>query len=78
MTQHKELHISTVCHKAYIKVNEHGTEAAAATGVSMAITYPLPLFDFRADHPFLFAIRDRITGSILFFRHIMDPTQEGS
>jgi serpin B len=73
------LFISEVVHKAYVDVDEQGTEAAAATGVVMvagAIARPMaPIPVFRADHPFLFLIRDNQTGSVLFLGRIMDPTE---
>ena len=73
----KELFISAVAHKAVVEVNEEGTEAAASTGVVMGITSlpPLPPV-FRADHPFVFLIRDNASGSILFIGRIMDPSAE--
>ena len=64
--------ISAVVHKAFVEVNEAGTEAAAATGVAMVVSAPPT---FRADHPFLFLIRDRSTGSVLFLGRLMDPKQ---
>jgi serpin B len=76
------LFISAVFHKAFVEVNEEGTEAAAATAVSMILTMalrpsePPPVPIFRADHPFLFAIRDRKSGAILFLGRITDPTRE--
>ncbi len=66
--RHKDwLYISAVLHKAFINVNEEGTEAAAATAVVQMIggEYSPPKV-FRADHPFLFLIRDNRSGSILF------------
>lgn len=62
------LFISEVVHKAFVDVNEEGTEAAAATGVIMATRamMPRPAPEFRADHPFLFFIQDTATRSILF------------
>jgi serpin B len=68
-----ELWISRIVHKAYVDVNEEGTEAAAATAVAMvtgAVPYHLP---FRADHPFLFMIRHNETGAILFMGRMTNP-----
>jgi serpin B len=74
-----DLYISKVVHKAYVDVDEEGTEAAAATGVVMtralAIPTEQPIPVFRADHPFLFLIRDNETGSVLFLGRVVDPTQ---
>lgn len=68
------LKISDVIHKTFIDVNEQGTEAAAATGVIMVPTsLPPEPPTFRADHPFLFALRDRHTGGILFWGRLADP-----
>ncbi|MCK4399666.1 serpin family protein, partial [Candidatus Bathyarchaeota archaeon] len=67
------LYIGHVIHQAYIDVNEEGTEAAAATGVVMRESMPI-LEVFRADHPFIFTIRDRDTGLILFIGRVMDPS----
>jgi serpin B len=71
----RDLFISAVIHKAYVEVNEEGTEAAAATGVVMRLTSvgPTPIPVFRADHPFLFLIRDNLTGSILFIGRVANP-----
>ncbi len=73
----RELYISAVVHKAYVDVNEAGTEAAAATGVAMAarVMRPHPQPVFRADHPFLFLIRDTHSGSILFLGRVTDPAK---
>jgi serpin B len=72
-----ELYISAVLHKAYVDVNEEGTEAAAATGVVVGVTSapvdPPPVF--RADHPFVYLIRDNTTQSILFLGRLMNPTK---
>jgi serpin B len=79
MTGKKELFISAVLHKAFVDVNEEGTEAAAATGVVMRAmamrrpTEPPPVF--RADHPFVFLIRDNRNGAILFLGRVVDPTK---
>jgi serpin B len=77
MTGHRDFAISEVIHKAYVDVNEEGTEAAAATAVTMralamrAPEGPPPVF--RADHPFVFMIRDNRSGSILFMGRMADP-----
>jgi serpin B len=74
----RDLYISAVVHKAFVDVNEEGTEAAAATGTvmrSMAVFRPQPIPTFRADHPFLFLIRDTQSGSILFLGRVVDPTR---
>lgn len=70
-----ELWISQIKHKAVVEVNEEGTEAAAATGV-VAATRALPprRLVFKADHPFLFLIRDNQTGTLLFLGRLVDPT----
>jgi serpin B len=70
------LALSHVVHKAFVDVNEEGTEAAAATvvtavAVSAMIEPPIPVF--RADHPFLFLIRDTQSGAILFLGRVMNP-----
>jgi serpin B len=76
MTGAKDLYISAVVHKAFVDVNEEGTEAAAATAAVMRLTgMPPRPPEFRADHPFLFLIRDTETGAILFFGRILDPTK---
>jgi serpin B len=70
------LAISAVVHKAFVDVSEQGTEAAAATGVTMrtlAMRMPEPAVVFRADHPFLFLIRDTRTGVVLFIGRLMTP-----
>jgi serpin B len=71
----KELFISSVLHKAFIKVDEEGSEAAAATAVTMMlkVAEPKPIPVFKADHPFVFLIQDNTTGVILFFGRISEP-----
>ena len=70
------LYISQVFHKAFIKVNEKGTEAAAATGAVMVLEsmtiFPEPQV-FKADHPFIFLIQERTTGYILFMGKVANP-----
>ena len=68
------LYISKVIHKAFVDVNEEGTEAAAATAVVMTRRgMPEPKPVFCADHPFIFIIRDKSSDSILFIGRVMDP-----
>jgi serpin B len=67
-----ELHISKVKQKSFIQVDEEGTEAAAATSVEMGVTSAGPVV--RVDRPFLFAIRERLSGTILFLGRITDPS----
>ena len=74
----ERLYISQVFHKAFIKVDEKGTEAAAATAVVMAEAGAAPSeppFQFKADHPFLFFIRDNASGLILFMGRVADPAK---
>ncbi|MGB6363737.1 MAG: serpin family protein [Thermoanaerobaculia bacterium] len=78
MTGARDLFIDGVFHKAFVKVNEEGTEAAAAAGVTIGLTSMPPEPEiFRADHPFLFLVRDRVTGSILFIGRLVDPGDAG-
>ncbi len=77
MTVEEALFISKVLHKAFIDLDEAGTEAAAATAVIMeAMMAPLPQepITLRLDRPFLFAIRDSLTGSLLFLGRVLDPS----
>lgn len=73
MDGRKDLFISAVFHKAYVKVDEKGTEAAAATGTVMTTTSVRASLDFKADHPFVFVIQDNSTGNILFVGRISNP-----
>jgi serpin B len=71
------LYISKVFHKAFVKLDEKGTEAAAATAVVMAragAAMPTkPPSEFKADHPFLFVLRHVKSGAILFMGRVSDP-----
>jgi len=69
-------YIGAARHQAYVKVDESGTEAAAATGFAMEgddDDAGGPSY-FIADHPFLFLIRDQLTGAILFMGRVANPT----
>lgn len=71
------LFIQDVIHKAFVKVDEEGTEAAAATGVVVGLGCA-PIEDlvvFKADHPFIFLIRDINNGSILFLGRVLNPVE---
>lgn len=67
----RELYVTDVKHKTYVKVNEEGTEAAAATSVEMGTTSMPPVM--RVDHPFIFVIHEHNTGAILFIGQVTDP-----
>ena len=74
----EQLYISQVFHKAFVEVNEKGTEAAAATAVVMAEAPAAPIAfpftpEFKADRPFIFLIREKSTGSVLFLGRMMTP-----
>jgi len=74
MTGNRELSISDVIHKAFVAVDEAGTEAAAATAVIMKLTAtPEPPVEVTIDRPFIFLIHDIETGAILFVGRVMNP-----
>ena len=71
----RDLFISDVLHKAFVAVDEKGTEAAAATAVIMELT-SAPAdepISFTIDRPFLYLIRDGQTGTILFLGRVVNP-----
>jgi serpin B len=71
-----ELYITEIVHKAFIKVDEAGTEAAAATGVIVGLTSaPVEQVIVAVDRPFIFAIYDQPTGTILFMGRVLNPTE---
>jgi len=76
MTGNRELLISDVIHKAFVSVDEAGTEAAAATGVIVGVTSaPVkPPVEVTIDRPFVFLIRDIETGTILFIGRVLNPS----
>jgi len=74
MTGTMELFISSVVHKAFVSVDEEGTEAAAATAVVMAEkAMPAEPVEFTVDRPFVFLIRDMEMGAVLFVGRVVDP-----
>ena len=75
MTSEEQLFISQVVHQAFISVDEHGTEAAAATAVVMdTMSLPAPAVVLTVDRPFLFVIFDVETATPLFIGRVSDPT----
>ncbi len=74
------LYIREVIHKAFVEVNEEGTEAAAATAVVVQTIapppgYSSPVYTFTADHPFIFLIENDETGNILFIGRVSNPLE---
>ncbi len=75
MTGNRDLAIDDVLHKAFVSVDEAGTEAAAATAVIMTLTaVPAPPVVVTVDRPFIFLIRDTETGTILFIGRVVNPS----
>jgi len=68
-----DLFINGIVHKAYVKVDEKGTEAAAATGVIIGVTSIEDSNEFKADHPFIFLIQHKETGAVLFLGKVTNP-----
>jgi len=75
MTTAEKIWIDFVIHQAYIRVDEEGTEAAAATATGMLGSGPPTNIIFKADHPFIFIIQEKDTGNILFLGRVVDPTK---
>ncbi|XP_060098430.1 neuroserpin [Heteronotia binoei] len=73
MSDNKELYLSKAIHKAFLEVNEEGSEAAASSGMiaisRMAVLYPQVI----VDHPFFFVVRNRRSGTIFFIGRVMHP-----
>lgn len=78
MAESEDILIDAIIHKAFVDVNEEGTEAAAATTIITDVTgMPRPPNVFRADHPFFFFIRDLRSRSILFIGRVLNPKSTG-
>jgi len=71
-----DLLISNVIHKTYIDVNEEGTEAAAVTAIVFDVTSAGPASAIRLDRPFLFAITENSSKSVLFIGKVSEPSYE--
>ncbi|MHB9028268.1 MAG: serpin family protein [Candidatus Latescibacterota bacterium] len=76
MDGQKGLQISDVFHRTFIRVDEYGTEAAASTAAAFVKGRTDNKVEFIADRPFLFLIRDRNTGTILFLGRVLNPKSE--
>ncbi len=74
MDEQNRLFVQKVLHKSFLEVNEEGSEAAAATAVKVMLRSLPKVFEFRANRPFLFFIRENSTRSILFFGKLAKPT----
>lgn len=73
-----DLFVGTVLHRVFVTVNEEGSEAAASTAVAMKRSaHPVTIPVFRADHPFIFLIQEKRTGSILFMGRVRNPSRSG-
>lgn len=71
----EQIYLDKAAHKAFVNVNEEGTEAAAITALVARATSgpPEPISEFVADHPFLFVIQEKETGEILFIGRLVNP-----
>ncbi|XP_042460736.1 serpin-ZXA-like, partial [Zingiber officinale] len=72
----RNLYVSSIFHKSFIEVNEEGTEAAAASAAGLMFCSGKLRMDFDADHPFMFLIREDMTGVLLFTGHVLNPSIE--
>ncbi|KAL5705078.1 NADH:ubiquinone reductase (H(+)-translocating) [Ranunculus cassubicifolius] len=70
----QNLYVSSIFHKSFIEVNEEGTEAAAASAGVIKLRGLQMAIDFVADHPFMFLIREDLTGVVVFIGHVINPT----
>ena len=70
----RNLYVGFVKQKVAVEVNEEGSEAAAATGMGMMLMSAFRPPQFIVDHPFIFYIRDKLTGMLLFQGRVANPT----
>jgi serpin B len=75
MSASGDLYLTAAIHKAFVSVDEKGTEATAATGIAIKGLSYTPTPSVLADRPFLFLIRDMKTGTVLFLGRITNPTK---
>ncbi|XP_058069315.1 serpin-ZX-like [Magnolia sinica] len=71
---HDVISVSEIFHRACVEVNEEGTEAAAATAARKELRMAMTPIDFVADHPFMFMIREEVSGAILFSGNMINPS----
>jgi len=71
----RQVYLEQAKHKAFVNVNEEGTEAAAITALVFEFTSgpPDPVHEVIADHPFMFVIQEKETGEILFIGRLVNP-----
>jgi serpin B len=72
INQNGGLYIDEVLHKTYIKIDEEGTEAAAVTSIGISLTSMPETIDFCVDKPFMFMIREKHSGTILFIGKVLE------
>ncbi len=71
----QQIYVTKVKHKTFVEVNEEGTEAAAATSVEVGVTsIPQPPLTFYVNRPFVFALKEKYTNSLMFIGKVMDPS----
>ncbi|XP_058069308.1 serpin-ZX-like [Magnolia sinica] len=71
---HGVIRVSEIFHKACVEVNEEGTEAAAVTAARMEWRMAMTPIEFVADHPFMFMIREEVSGAVLFSGNMINPS----
>ena len=74
MNGRKDLYVSDIVHKSFIEINEQGSEVSSASGIIVAKTAYAPPVEFNVNHPFVFMIREKKSGSVLFVGRVVKPT----